>query len=237
MRFRASNVSLAIPHVVRTAIGPALALLFGQACIPAVMHGPRIDDGFTTGLAASYTAGPRATRGDMGGMAYAYGPVGVNAGYGFTSESTEGLGVLLGVHVPVPLVVASQLDVYMQLPKRALGGLDGGVGVILTPMFQATMPYAQLGVLRANGSGLYATYGFLTGQDNASNRGNSGRRTGADVPGIGFQNVNGRTTSRFFVTAAIARERCADGTADCQRPDDWSVASGVAVEFHPRKRR
>lgn len=161
MRFRLARVSPGIQHVSRIILGPALALLFGQACIPAVMHGPRIDRGFTTGLAASYTAGPRKTRYDNGGMAYAYGPVGVNAGYGWTSESTDGLGVLLGLHVPVPLVVAAQPDVYVQLPKRAVLGLDAGVGVILVPINETMMPYAQLGALRANGSGVYATYGFF----------------------------------------------------------------------------
>lgn len=237
MRFRLARVSPGIQHVSRIILGPALALLFGQACIPAVMHGPRIDRGFTTGLAASYTAGPRKTRYDNGGMAYAYGPVGVNAGYGWTSESTDGLGVLLGLHVPVPLVVAAQPDVYVQLPKRAVLGLDAGVGVILVPINETMMPYAQLGALRANGSGVYATYGFLIGPD-PSNVNYSGRDAGADVPGIAFQRVNGQTTTRFFVTAIIARERsCPEGVASCRRPDDWSVASGVALELRPRKRR
>lgn len=237
MRFRAARVSPGFQDVTRIVLGPMLSLLFVQACIPAVMHGPRIAGGFTTGLAASYTAGPRITRGDNGGMAYAYGPVGVNVGYGWTSEGTEGLGVLLGLHVPVPLVVAAQPDVYVQLPKRAVLGLDAGVGVVLIPISETMMPYAQLGVLRTNGSGFYATYGFLMGPD-PSNVNYSGRGAGADVPGIAFQSVNGQTTTRFFVTAAIARERsCPEGVTSCRRPDDWSVASGAALEYRHRKRR
>lgn len=170
-----------------------LIFVAGQGCMPAVMHSPRIDPGLTTGLVGPYTAGPRTTRGDMGGAAYA------------------------------------------QLPRRALLGLDGGVGVALIPVAEITMPYGQLGVLRADGSGLFATYGFLIGPD-PSNVNPAGRDAGADVPGIAFQSVNGRTTTRFFVTAAIAREReCPEGT-DCSRPDDWSVATGVALEFRHRKR-
>ena len=213
-----------------------LILVAGQGCMPAVMHSPRIDPGLTTGYVASYTAGPRTTRGDMGGVAYAYGPVGVNFGYGWTSEKTEGLGVRLGLHVPVPFVVAAKADLYAQLPTRALLGLDGGVGVTSIPIAQITMPYAQLGILRGDGSGLHATYGFMIGPD-PSDANPSGNGAGADVPGITYQVVNGRTTTRFFVTAAIARGRaCPEGTY-CGPPDDWSVASGVALEFRHRERR
>jgi hypothetical protein len=138
--------------------------------------------------------------------------------------------------VPVPLVVGAQTDLYAQLPKRALLGLDGGVGLTLIPIAEITMPYAQLGVLRADGSGFHATYGFLIGPD-PSNVNPSGNGAGADVPGITYQVVNGRTTTRFFVTAAIARERVCPEGIDCSRPDDWSVATGVALEFRHRERR
>jgi hypothetical protein len=217
------------------ALPGTLLLVVANGCIPAVMHAPRIDPGLTHGYVASYTAGPRKTRGDMGGIAYAYGPVGVNFGYGWKSEKTEGLGMRLGLHVPVPFVVAAQPDLYVQLPTRLLMGLDGGVGVTLVPINETAMPYAQLGALSDDGSGFFATYGFLIGPD-PSSANPSGPHPGADVPGIAYQAVNGRTTTRFFVTAAIARERrCAAGI-DCSRPDDWSVATGVALEFRHRER-
>jgi hypothetical protein len=205
--------------------------------MPAVMHSPRIDGGLSTGLAASYTAGPRRTRGDMGGMPYAYGPVGLNAGYGWTSDRSEGFGARLGIHVPIPLVVAAQPDFYVQLPRRAVLGLDAGVGTAWVPAAAIVMPYAQLGALGASGSGFYATYGFLIGPD-ASDVYYSGLGSGADVPGIAFQKVNGRTTTHVFVMAIIARDRqCPDGISDCVRRDNWAVASGMAMEFRHRKRR
>jgi hypothetical protein len=205
--------------------------------MPAAMHSPRIDGGLTTGLAASYTAGPRRTRGDEGGIAYAYGPVGLNLGYGWTSDRSEGFGARLGIHVPVPLVVAAQPDFYVQLPRRAVLGLDAGVGMALVPVNATVMPYAQLGALDASGSGFYATYGFMIGPD-PSNVNSSGRGRGADVPGIAFQKVNGRTTTSAFVMAIIARDRrCPDGISGCVRRDDWAVASGMAMEFRHRKRR
>lgn len=172
----------------------------------------------------------------MGGMAYAYGPVGVNVGYGWTSYEAEGFAARVGIHVPVPLVVAAQPDFYVQLPRRALFGLDGGIGVAGIPAIETVMPYAQLGTLDANGSGLYATYGFMFGPD-PSNVNYDGPGGGADVPGIAFQRVNGRTTTSAFVMAIIARDRqCPDGIVDCVRRDNWSVASGMAIEFRRRKR-
>jgi len=200
------------------------------------MHSPRIDGGLTTGAAASYTAGPRRTRGDNTGMAYAYGPLGVNVGYGWTSDRIEGFGVRIGIHVPVPLVVAAQPDLYVQLPGPAVLGLDAGVGMASVPAHATVMPYAQLGALRASGSGFYATYGFLIGPD-PSNANYSGRGSGADVPGIAFQKVNGRTTTRAFAIAIIGRDRrCPAGVTNCVRRDNWAVASGMAVEFRHRRR-
>jgi len=204
--------------------------------MPAVMHSPRVDGGLTTGVAASLTAGPRRTRGDMGGAAYAYGPVGLNLGYGWTSDDSEGFGARLGIHVPV-LVVAAQPDFYVQLPRRAVLGLDAGVGMTGVPAMETVMPYAQLGALDASGSGFYATYGFMIGPD-PSNVNYSGRGSGADVPGITFQRVDGRTTTSAFVMAIIARDRrCPDGFSGCVRRDNWAVASGMAVELRRRKSR
>jgi hypothetical protein len=205
--------------------------------MPAVMHSPRIDGGLTTGLAASYTAGPRRTRGDEGRIVYAYGPVGVNLGYGWTSDRSEGFGARLGIHVPVPLVVVAQPDFYVQLPRRAVLGLDAGVGMVWVPANATVLPYAQLGALGTDASGFYATYGFLIGPD-PSNVNDSGRGRGADVPGIAYQKVNERTTTHVFVMAIIARDRqCPDGISDCVRRDNWAVASGMAMEFRHRKRR
>ena len=204
--------------------------------MPAVMHSPRVDGGLTTGVAASLTAGPRRTRGDMGGAAYAYGPVGLNLGYGWTSDDSEGFGARLGIHVPV-LVVAAQPDFYVQLPRRAVLGLDAGVGMTGVPAMETVMPYAQLGALDASGSGFYATYGFMIGPD-PSNVNYSGRGSGADVPGITFQRVDGRATTSAFVMAIIARDRrCPDGFSGCVRRDNWAVASGMAVELRRRKSR
>jgi hypothetical protein len=171
----------------------------------------------------------------MGAMPYAYGPIGVNVGYGWKSDRTEGLGVRLGVYVPA-FVVAIQPDVYVQLPKRVVAGLDAGLGVAAHLLDGSVMPYAQIGVLSAGGSGIFATYGrsfhwHETGQPYRV------VDSQADVPGIAFQRVNGRTTTRVFVTAAISRNRsCPATVTPCARRDDWSIASGMAMELRHRER-
>ena len=172
----------------------------------------------------------------MGGAVYAYGPVGVNLGYGWTSDDGEGPGARLGIHVPVPFVVAAQADFYVQLPRRAVLGLDGGVGVTGVPVMTTVMPYAQLGALDATGSGFYATYGFMFGPD-PSDVNYDGPGGGADVPGIAFQRVNGRTTTSAFVMAIIARDRrCPDEFSGCVRqttgplPAEWRWSSDIASD-------
>lgn len=220
---------------MKLALAAELTLILIQGCIPAVLHGPRIDGGLTTGVAASYTTGPKRTRGDWGDVAYAYGPVGLNAGYGWTSDRIEGLGVRLGVNVPL-LVALTQPDVYVQLPRRVLLGLDGGFGVTSTPGNGVVMPYAQLGALSAGGSGIYATYGVIAGSD-ATDVVFSGESGAAVVPGIAFQKVNGRTITHAFAIAIIARDRrCPEGVTNCDRRDNWAVATGMAVEIRHRKR-
>ncbi|HMI54670.1 MAG TPA: hypothetical protein VK494_00640, partial [Gemmatimonadaceae bacterium] len=103
------------------------------------MHAPNVERGFTGGLTASYTAGPEYENGDAGRTKFAYGPLGFNVGYGWSSDHVQGLGFRVGAYMPVPLVVAIQPDAYFQFPKRALLGLDGGVGVVIIDPTRAAM--------------------------------------------------------------------------------------------------
>lgn len=104
---------------------------------------------------------------------------------------------------------------------------DGWPRCPAIPAQTSAMPHGKIGFPTAAGSGLYATYGRLFGPDPTSAN-YSGHGGGAHVPGVAFQNVNGRTTTRILVTAAIARVRtCPDGVFGCPRRDDWSVATGM----------
>jgi hypothetical protein len=210
-------------------------VLAGQACMPAVMHAPRIEPGPAIGLAASYTAGPQYENGDDPSR-FAYGPFGVNVGYGWTSDRTEGLGANIGAYVPVPLVALIQPDVYVQLPKSALRGLDGGLGLTSVRIGRSVVPYAQLGILSPSGTGVYATYGLLRAR-NDPDRNHLVLREEGQFAGFTFQWSQGKTTSRIFATGQFGRRfwRCSFSSNDaCRSEKRWAVATGTAVELRRR---
>ncbi len=212
----------------------AIGLIAGQACMPAVLHGPRVEPGLSYGIAASHTAGPTYPNGDLPSK-FAYGPVGVNLGYGWISRSDDGLGLRLGLHLPVPLVIGAQADTYLQLPKRALFGLDGGVGFVLSPVMSEVMPYGQIGVLGASGSGVYATYGIVGrfGEPESVIR-----RDRANLAGVALQKVNGKTTTRVFAFLQYGRRvfRCSRvGDEVCKRESLAALATGMAIEYRRRR--
>jgi hypothetical protein len=213
-----------------------VSALAGQACMPAVTHAPRIEPGLAMGLTASYTAGPEYENGDDGPSRFAYGPVGVNFGYGWTSARIEGLGASIGAHVPVPLIALIQPDVYVQFPKRALLGLDGGVGLTSVRIDRSVTPYAQLGILRSNSTGAYATYGLLRAR-NDPDRNHPVLREEGRIAGLAFQWRQGKNTSRIFATGQFGRRfwRCSISSSDaCRSEKRWAVATGTAVELRRR---
>lgn len=213
-----------------------VSALVGQACMPAVMHGPRIEPGPAMAMTVSYTAGPEYENGDDGPSRFAYGPVGVNIGYGWTSARVEGLGVGIGAHVPVPLIPLIQPDVYVQLPKRALLGLDGGVGFTSVRVDRSLIPYAQLGILAANNTGVYVTYGLFR-ERNDPDRNHPVLREEGRIAGLAFQWGQGKTISRIFATGQFGRRfwRCSISTDDaCRSEKRWAVATGTALEIRRR---
>lgn len=204
--------------------------------MPAVMHSPRIQPGPAIGLTASYTAGPEYENGDDGPSRFAYGPVGVNFGYGWTSTRIDGLGASIGAHVPVPLIPLIQPDIYVQLPKRAVLGFDGGVGLTSVRIDRSVIPYAQLGILAGNSTGVYATYGLLRAR-NDPDRNHPVLREEGQTAGLVFQWTQGKTTSRVFATGQFGRRfwRCSISSDDaCRSEKRWAVATGTALELRRR---
>jgi len=213
-----------------------VSALAGQACMPAMMHSPRIEPGLAIALSASYTAGPEYENGDDGPSRFAYGPVGANFGYGWTSGRIEGLGASIGAHVPVPVIAAVQPDIYLQLPRSALLGLDGGVGLTSRRIDRSVVPYAQLGILSPTSTGVYATYGLLR-ESIDPDRNHPVLREEGRIAGLAFQWRQGKTTSRIFATGQFGRRywRCSRSTDEpCRSEKRWAVATGTALEFRRR---
>jgi hypothetical protein len=141
---------------VRSAIGAtaAHALL---ACTPVVMHGPAVDRGFQVGATLIASKGrdyPRIIPPFVppGGTLY--------LAYGWAGKPDRVAMRFAAQLTPLPPKVDS--DVYLKLPRRALLGLDGGVGYLAGVFWQPShQVYAQLGKIGNDGTGFYTTQGFL----------------------------------------------------------------------------
>lgn len=219
---------------LRSAVSILLPVL---GCVPAVAHAPRVVPGLSVGGSASATGGPKYGNGDDGPHRFLFGPVGLNAGYGWTSASEDGPGIRVGVHVPVPFVVLAQPDLYIQAPRRIVGGLDAGVGVslIAAEMGRVAMPYVQVGSIGNGGSGWYTTQGFYRNTRNVSQAGRPVLRSSAWVPSVAYAAGGRRHTTHFFATGVPGEQlsRCdAFSNQVCEREDRWAAIVGVTVEWH-----
>jgi hypothetical protein len=226
--------------IVSGVLTPALL----SACVPVIAHGPRVEPGPSIGLSASLTAGPRYRNGDDYTIPFLTGPLGANAGIGWRSAHEGWPALRVGLHVPA-MFILTQGDVYVQAPRRMVGGLDAGVG--LSAMFVeqggAGMPYLQVGRLDVNGSGWYTPQGYYLNRYGGEPGVRVVLREEAWVPTLAYVHAGTRTNKHAFVTVALGRrlERCAiydEGV--CRRLGRWSVAAGFTLERRrerPERRR
>lgn len=128
-----------------------LLLLFAPACAPIVTHGPRPEPG----LQLTATGGIAYPLCDGACDVVLFNQIGVGARYGRPAEDGK-VGYSVGGTLSLG-VISSELDVYVQAPNTP--EWDVGGGVLLSPGH--VMPYVQLGQMRANGSGVYTTHGFV----------------------------------------------------------------------------
>ena len=218
----------------------AALLMFTGACVPAVAHGPRIEPGWSVGASASYTDGPSYDDYTDGPDRFLYGPIGANVGYAWSSGQPDRAAYRLGLHVPVPLFMIAQPDVYVQLPRTMVGGLDAGVGVsgwLIDPL-NVHMPYVQLGRISDAGTGWYTTQGWFRNDQNRDIQERHVRESQAWVPTIAYQWGHPRHTLHAFATGVFGTRalRCMGTSgAVCEHATRWSAAAGVTVELHRRR--
>jgi hypothetical protein len=153
----------------RRAAFPALlaALLLPSACMPHVLHGPRIEDDGWSG-SASLTVGRNFEIGDASTsiVPSLYG----SARRSFVSREGNGPAASIGLQVPVlvapffaddsedgweVLKATSYVDLYVQPMRRADAGLEVGIGALASTALAG--PYLQVGRLNGTGSGWYTT--------------------------------------------------------------------------------
>lgn len=217
--------------------GAIVLLLPVVGCVPAVAHSPRVWAGPSLGASASATAGPAYEAGDDGRNRFLWGPVGLNAGYGWSSATQDLPSVRVGIHVPVPVVALVQPDLYIQVPRKAVGGLDAGVGVsvVAAEMGRVAMPYVQVGSIGNGGSGWYTTQGFYRNSRNVSQTSRPVLRSDAWIPSIAYAIGGRRHTTHVFATGVLGQQlsRCdAYSNEVCEREQRWAAHVGVSVEWH-----
>ena len=207
-----------------------------SGCVPAVTHAPRIEPGLSLGTSLSVAFVPQY---ENSHTPFGVGPDGVDIGAGFTT-GTGGAGILFSGELGL---VRFDPDVYVQVPRRYLFDLDGGLGFAATfsspPHGQ--MPYVQLGKLGSEGDGPYVMLGYLRQSDLGEShyvlRANGWTAT------LAYQghDTHGRLDTRFrwraFVTGILGRPfRPGCGLdPDCTlAPKPWAVLVGWSFDRNTR---
>lgn len=131
-------------------IAAVLLLCAPAACAPVVTHGPRPE----RGVQLFATGGLPYPLCDVECEVNLFNQMGLGARYGRPAENGK-LGYSVGGTLSLG-VVSSEADVYVQVP--VLPEWDTGAGILVS---SHVMPYIQLGQMRANGSGVYTTHGFV----------------------------------------------------------------------------
>ena len=197
-------------------LGAALALMSSAGCVPAVTHSPRVDAGAAMEFAAALPASARQNT--PGFPSLVLPPSSIMVAGGWRSDATDfAARFAAGVSSPFEL----DLDAYVQLPRHALLGLDGGVGIVaLAPSFASTapMPYAELGFIRS-GSGPYLVAGYFHQPiDTNAVEGPEVLHADGWEATLAYQFTSGNHSMRPFATALIGRRyalHCFGKASDC----------------------
>jgi len=139
--------------------------------------------------------------------------------YGWRDTSLD-MGLRIGAGVSV--FIAVEADVYLQLPRRLLLGLDGGVGVSAlwpSPAGTVPMPYAELGRIRSE-RGPYAIIAYIHQRVDTNRVFGVGaiRRDDGLATTFAYQFSDGVMRARPFATAVFGHryiKQCMGRFSDC----------------------
>lgn len=125
----------------------------------------------------------------------------------------------------------------MQFPRRALLGLDGGVGIVAlgpSPVSTAPMPYAELGFIRS-GNGPYVVAGYVhQSLDTNAVEGPDVLHDDGWEATIAYQFSDGTHAMRPFATAVLGHRyaiHCYGKGSDCSSfPRPRALFLGISLE-------
>ena len=220
-----SNVGL------RVAFGVA-ALASQVACFPAMLHGPRVEEGLSMTINVTRAMGPTHTEGDNGGIRLRNGTAGLGVGRGWRGTTPTNASFFVGAYVPVT-VLAAQLDLFAQAPAAWTGPTSGGVGVNVARDHLA--PYVQWGVVSDSGSGWSVIQGINVRHDTNEQDGQVSWMPGAAAHvGLGQQRLH------FYVLGAFGRlnSTCFTPTGGrlCAGDRAYALLAGLSVEHRFRRK-
>ena len=196
-------------------------------------HAPRVEPGIA--LEATYVLPAGRSRQPPTGLSpFALPPEAFQLTGGWRDSTTDfGFRFASGLSI-----FAFDVDAYVQLPRWALLGLDGGIGATaLAPSFgsDTPMPYAELGFVRSH-RGPYVVLGYIhQSLDTLASRTSwEPPRVDAWEGTLAYQFRRAHGGVRPFVTALIGHKyalHCAGRGSDCSGyPRTRAFFLGIDVE-------
>ena len=135
----------------------AFVLVFAlAACAPIIAHGPDVHSGFSGGVSAALGNGPTYENGDDP-VPFYLGAAAISAAYGIRPESDARPAFRFGLQAPTEGTVA--VDIFAQTPRKWLGPVSAGAGILGEISRGRQMPYVQAGVRNEAGFGVNLAVG------------------------------------------------------------------------------
>ena len=198
-------------------------------CAPIIAHGPDVHTGFSGGVSAALGMGPRYDDGDDPGPFYS-GAVALGAAYGIRPASDARPAIRFGVQGPTAGGVA--VDVFAQAPRRWLGPVSAGLGLLAETSDGRQIPYAQAGLV--NGAGLGGNVAIARYRNRTTHIGYTSTES-AVVNWLNIQApLNGFATLHLHAGYAAGHvtkslERSSQPSVDEYR---WAMLGGATLQIH-----
>ena len=208
----------------------AFALVFVfAACAPIIAHGPDVHSGFSGGMSTALGSGPTYENGDDP-VPFYLGAAALNAAYGIRPESDTRPAFRFGLQAPTAGPVSA--DIFAQAPRRWLGPVAAGAGILGEFAGGRVMPYLQAGVRNKEGFGINAAIGRYWNHDNWRN---ASVYEKAQVNWLNFEVPLGQRAALHLhagYASGHVKKTYNGGTEPYVDEDRWVRLGGVTLEFH-----
>ena len=207
----------------------SLLAVLNTACAPMITHGPDVHNGVSTGITAAIGRGPTYENGDDPGPFY-LGAAVVSAAYGVRPLSDARPAARIGLQAPVTGTVA--VDLFVQAPRKWLGPVHAGAGLLAEGIDGRQMPYFQAGARNGAGYGLNVAIGRYHDRDPRKGYTVNER---AQVNWLNLELPLGRKTTLHLhggYAAGHVTKRSTTASTPYVDEDRWVGLGGATLELH-----